>query len=70
MSNKQRIFEEIAVKLEFPNYFGYNWDALDECLMDLAWTETSDERTKGNDDCPPTNFILVFIVSEEIDTPH
>lgn len=31
------VFEEWAEKLEFPCYFGYNWDAFNECLGDLAW---------------------------------
>jgi len=21
----------------FPNYFGYNWNAFDECIQDLSW---------------------------------
>jgi hypothetical protein len=29
-------FEEVALQLEFPSYFGQNWDAFDECVADLS----------------------------------
>jgi hypothetical protein len=38
-THKQDLFRHIAAKLKFPDYFGFNWDALDECLADLSWLQ-------------------------------
>ena len=27
----------MSEKLYFPDYFGFNYDALDECMQDLSW---------------------------------
>src|SRR5687767_14416178 len=35
--SKQTLLAVLADKLRFPGYFGWNWDALEECLGDLAW---------------------------------
>lgn len=37
VNSKQELFSELAEKLHFPDYFGYNWDALFEVLRDFYW---------------------------------
>jgi len=36
-SGKQSLLKQLSNELQFPSYFGNNWDALDECLRDLSW---------------------------------
>ena len=37
MANDQLVFEQFDRGLRFPDYFGWNWDALADCLRDLGW---------------------------------
>jgi RNAse (barnase) inhibitor barstar len=37
ITNKQLLLDNFYNKLNFPDYFGFNWDALFECLRDLSW---------------------------------
>lgn len=34
---KSDLLEDVAQCLRFPDYFGGNWDALEECVRDLSW---------------------------------
>lgn len=38
---KRELLLLLAKQLTFPAYFGFNWDALDECLGDLSWLPES-----------------------------
>jgi RNAse (barnase) inhibitor barstar len=31
------LLQAVSAALRFPDYFGENWDALDDCLKDMAW---------------------------------
>jgi len=36
-ASKDEILRRIARALDFPEWFGGNWDALEDCLCDLSW---------------------------------
>jgi RNAse (barnase) inhibitor barstar len=37
----------IGNAMEFPNYYGMNWDAFEECLRDMEW-------------CPAKGYVLIL----------
>ncbi len=37
IASKAELLRNLAWVMKFPDYFGNNWDALEECLCDLDW---------------------------------
>jgi RNAse (barnase) inhibitor barstar len=35
--SKAGLLAALATTLEFPDWFGHNWDAVQDCLTDLSW---------------------------------
>ena len=54
INSKDELFKQLSVKLEMPNYFGYNWDALSDCLRDFHWIEQQ-KIILVHDDYPQLN---------------
>ena len=52
MKTEMQLFDEFAAALQFPYYFGENWDALNECINDLSWM-------------PAERFVLVITNAAE-----
>jgi RNAse (barnase) inhibitor barstar len=38
VAGKDELFDRISRALQFPEWFGRNWDALEDCLCDLSWS--------------------------------
>jgi RNAse (barnase) inhibitor barstar len=41
VATKEGLLRAIAETLAFPDWFGENWDALEDCLTDLSWHDAS-----------------------------
>jgi RNAse (barnase) inhibitor barstar len=67
VTSKEKFLRVAKVSLQFPDYFGYNWDAFFDCLKDMPGTPPSDvgyiilydrfERFAGQD---PDNFQIAL----------
>jgi RNAse (barnase) inhibitor barstar len=52
-SDEARLFDELAAALQFPYYFGENWNAVWDCITDLNWLKGS-------------SFLIVFDSAEHL----
>jgi hypothetical protein len=50
--SKQKLFAIYASTLRFPKYFGWNWDAFEECINDLSWLRLDNSVVIVHEDLP------------------
>jgi Barstar (barnase inhibitor) len=53
ITGRHELMDGLAVGFSFPDYFGRNWDAVDECLRDLSWL-------------PARGYVLVVTAAEGV----
>jgi hypothetical protein len=61
LGDKQALLAGIARALEFPEYFGENWDALEECLRDMSWRSGQISVLIEHADAIPAALLATFL---------
>lgn len=65
LGDKANLLAALGQVLHFPDYYGGNWDALEECLVDLSWhTGPLNLLITDADRLPPDlrdNLIDIFV---------
>jgi RNAse (barnase) inhibitor barstar len=69
-AGKDDLLARIGAALEFPQWYGANWDALFDCLNDLAWLPAKGyvlvlENTGGLRETAPADFEAFCAVLNE-----
>lgn len=52
ITDPRELMTILARGLQFPSYFGFNWDALFDCLCDLSWLEADTRVVLRHEDTP------------------
>lgn len=53
ITSKEVLMKRFDLACQFPDYFGFNWDALKDCLADFSWQ-------------PAKGYILIFESPQEL----
>ena len=73
VTGKSELLDRFAAALAFPEWFGANWDALQDCLSDLSWRDGRGQllmiegfealQAVSHDDCG----VLLDVLAESAD---
>ena len=68
--NKETLMHALYQSCKFPAYFGFNWDAVNDCLTDFSWAEAKGYFLVFNDwpllqnEAPEEAKLLLEIVTD------
>lgn len=69
LTGKSAMLEAVSRALAFPDWFGFNWDALEDCLTDLSWHEGAvvlliEDAATPEDKAPEEWGVLLDILAD------
>jgi RNAse (barnase) inhibitor barstar len=72
-TDKDDALSRIAAALDFPDWFGGNWDALADCLRDLSWSPAPGyvvvlDQARAWRQADPDGFALLLEIADEAAT--
>ncbi len=70
-TDKEQALTRIARALDFPEWFGGNWDALSDCLADLSWWPAPGyvfvfDHTHDWKETDPVSFDVLLEIGNEV----
>ena len=70
VTDKEAFLEAVGKALNFPDWYGHNWDALADCLTDLSWMAADGyviilEHSDGFAEAAPTDFAMALSVFQD-----
>ena len=70
-ADKEAVLERMAQALDFPEWFGRNWDALTDCLSDLSWLPAPGyvlllDHTHDWKQADPVGFDVLLEIGNEV----
>ena len=71
--SKQMLLCNLSRNLKFPNYFGYNWDSLEELFLDFNWVEDKEIYIYHESICSLSKrdlYIYLSIVVNSVSCGH
>lgn len=62
LTKREHLLAAIGRALDFPDYYGQNWDALEECLNDLSWRDGPTQLRIEHADAIPADLLASLLV--------